>query len=267
MGATLSAMRDSELLEAWHREEAQTFSGWDFSPLDGRVSEEKPPWSYQDTARRVLHGALTAVDLGTGGGEVLATLRDAYAPRMFATEAYPPNLELARARLAPLGVTVIAYEANEYVAPLPFDDEYFDVVLDRHEAYDSREVARVLRAGGVFLTQQVDSRSLDDLRAFLGTSWPGPEVTLAAHTRSLREAGLAVEDAHEWSGRIVFQDVGALVYYLKAVPWVVPHFTVDAYERELFALHARLVRGEGLAFSIGRFLIRARRPARDEELR
>ncbi|MDT7696447.1 MAG: hypothetical protein QOI75_5814, partial [Pseudonocardiales bacterium] len=46
--------------------------GWDFSWLAGRATEERPSWGYQRLLGERLAGAAAAVDLQTGGGEVLA---------------------------------------------------------------------------------------------------------------------------------------------------------------------------------------------------
>ena len=108
-------------LAAWRAEEQAPFSGWDFSHIYDRWTEEHPPWSYDDLAREALRSARSAADLGTGGGERLSTLADTFPARMFATEAYPPNLAIARAKLEPLGVTVVPYESADVVGgPLPF---------------------------------------------------------------------------------------------------------------------------------------------------
>jgi hypothetical protein len=64
--------------------------------------------------------------------------------------------------------------------------------------------------------------------------------------------------AEEWSGELVFTDVGAIVYYLKAVPWLVPGFSVDRHLDTLLTLHSRLERGEGLVFQAKKCLIEAR---------
>ncbi|PJT46443.1 SAM-dependent methyltransferase, partial [Streptomyces albidoflavus] len=54
--------------------EAAPVDGWDFSWFEGRATEERPSWGYQ----RLLAGRLAdpavraALDLQTGGGEVLA---------------------------------------------------------------------------------------------------------------------------------------------------------------------------------------------------
>ena len=50
-----------------------------------------------------------------------------------------------------------------------------------------------------------------------------------------------------------FLDVGAIVYYLKAVPWDVPGFTVRTHLRHLLALQERLESGEELSFHTARF--------------
>src|SRR2546423_12258814 len=112
-------MDEAVLIAAWASEESQPFSGWDFGHVERRISEDKAPWSYEDFARGVLHGARTAVDLGTGGGEVLASLADTFPDRMVATEAYPPNWIVARDRLAPAGRAAAAHGAHAPSSVLP----------------------------------------------------------------------------------------------------------------------------------------------------
>jgi SAM-dependent methyltransferase len=257
---SLIPMDEAVLIAAWSKEEAQPFNGWDFSHLRRRYSEDKPPWSYEDLAREVLRRARSAVDLGTGGGEVLATLADTFPGRMVATEAYPPNWAVARDRLGPAGASVVAYAADEVASVLPFRDASFDAVLDRHEAYDAREVARVLTPGGVFLTQQVDGRSHADLLAWFGTEPHWPDVRVDRLAADLVRAGLDIELARSWRGTISFLDVGALVYYLKAIPWEVPDFSVGRFTPELLGLQRRLDETGVLRFDEGRFVIRARKP-------
>ncbi len=253
-------MTSDPLVESWLREEAAPFVGWDFSYIYDRWTEEHPPWSYEDLAREALRAARSAVALGTGGGARLGKLVDAFPERMFATEAYPPNLDLARARLGPLGVTVVPYESVDVLGgPLPFADRSLDVVLDRHESYDAREVARVLRPGGRFLTQQVDGRDKPDLLARFGLTPALPQVTLGRFVAAAEAAGLVVERAEEWWGNSVFTDVGALVYYIKATR-TVPSFSVARYESVLRTLQAELRTTGALRFRCGRFLLSARTP-------
>lgn len=253
-------MGEADLIAAWSKEESQPFSGWDFTYLRHRYSQEEPPWSYEDLAREILRKSRRGVDLGTGGGEVLSRLADTFPGRMVATEAYPPNWAVARDRLTPAGAHVVAYAADETSSLLPFRDASFDAVLDRHEAYDAREVARVLAPGGVFLTQQVDGRSHADLLGWFGTEPHWPNVTLDRLAADLARAGLDIELARSWWGTISFSDVGAVVYYLRAIPSAVRDFSVDRFRPELLGLQRRLESTGSLRFSEGRFVIRARKP-------
>ena len=140
---------------------------------------------------------------------------------------------------------------------MPFADGRFEVVLNRHEAYDAAEVRRVLSHGGRFLTQQVDGRDFAETQAIFGGRTAYPHVTLA-HMRGEPEAvGLVVESAEEWTGETRFADDTALVRYFAFVPWEVPRdFTVDRYALQLLDLHRS---GRDLIFTQRRFYLRCRR--------
>src|SRR5262245_14583786 len=87
--------------------DAASVDGWEFSWLDGRASEERPPWGYQRLMGERMAGATVALDIQTGGGEVLAGV-PTLAPTTMATESWPPNVTRARQNLGPRGVTVVA---------------------------------------------------------------------------------------------------------------------------------------------------------------
>jgi len=235
--------------------ERQPFSGWDFSYLRGRMREGGLDWDYADLVRRRLSAVDAVLDMGTGGGELLSTLAP-LPPRTVATEGYPPNVEIARGRLARLGVEVVAIEGapdNVHIAPgegvgsLPFPDQSFPLVINRHESYYPAEVYRILRRGGSFITQQVGGEHNGELNRLLGVA-PGydPRWNLEFAVRQLEEAGLQIINRREAHPETVFLDIGAVVYYLKAVPWQVPDFTVERYRERLAEVHERMGREGGL---------------------
>jgi SAM-dependent methyltransferase len=253
-------LTDAELLAAWEREEQRLFTGWDFSYLAGRMHQEQAPWSYTARAAALLDGSSCVLDLGTGGGERLLGLRGHWPPRLTATEDYPPNLRLATQRLAPLGVRVVPVRLADD-APMPFADGEFDLVLDRHSAFNWNEVARVLARGGMFLTQQVHGRWAEDLLAAFGATPQWPDATPEKYVPALEATGLSIVDVREWTGRLWFTDVGAIVYYLKAVPWLVPGFSVRTHARALLGLEEQRRAGRELAFTAPTYLIGARKAA------
>ncbi|MGZ8743425.1 MAG: methyltransferase domain-containing protein [Nocardioides sp.] len=248
---------DDWLLDLWRAEHERPVEGWDFSELGDRLVTEEPPWSYDALARAALAGARSALDLGTGGGEVLAALADALPADTVATEGWPPNLSVATRNLAAHGVDVVAYD-SEADPVMPFPDERFDVVLDRHESYDAAEVLRLLRPGGVFLTQQVDGRDFEETQAIFGGTTGYPYITLANLRDEAERAGFVVEAAEDWRGAARFADVATLVRYFAFVPWEVPEdFSVERYAEQLLDLHRS---GRPLVFTQRRFYLRARRP-------
>ena len=245
-------------IEIWRREQRHPFVGWDFSHLDGRMIEDQPPWSYMERAGELMRASTSVLDIGTGGGERLLGLREHWPTRVVATEAHPPNVELARMRLEPLGCSVVDVPGNRM--PMPFADGEFDLILDRQSAFQADEVARMLSPGGTFLTQQVHWMWAHDLLAVFGARPPWPETTPKGTLAAIEATGLVVVTADEWTGELAFTDVGAVVYYLKAVPWLVPGFSVEAHLDGLIDLQRRLDTDERLAFEARKFLVEARKP-------
>ncbi|MFI2105435.1 class I SAM-dependent methyltransferase [Isoptericola sp. NPDC019693] len=217
-----------------------TMVGWDFAVLAGSTTSDDPPWDFEADSLDALRRARRAVDLGTGGGERLSALLDRLpagcAPSVVATEGWEPNEPVARERLTPYGVPVVAYDA-EAEPSLPFADGSVDLLMARHESYDAAEVARVLAPGGVFLTQQVDGRDTAELRDWFGGEALYPDVRLDRARPDLERAGLTVDVADEWRGRLRFADVEAVVTYLALTPWTVPGFDPADHAERLAELH------------------------------
>lgn len=237
----------AELFDALIAEaERRPLTGWSLD-YGGRIASENP-WDFSEQAARAAGHSPDLLDIGTGGGEWLAGLPHRPA-RTVAVEGWPPNVEVARRRLEPLGVQVFAVEP---AAPnveqaqggaggaLPFDEASFHLITARHEAYLPREVRRVLAPGGRFLTQQVASGASDDLYRLFGQAPPEDPVpwTLEFAVRQLEDAGMVVDEAEAGAEVMAFADVGALAWYLKNVPFVYPGFSIAAARDRLRGLHA-----------------------------
>jgi SAM-dependent methyltransferase len=239
--------------------------GWEFSWFEGRATEARPSWEYARSAGDRLTWANTVLDVQTGGGEVFdfALSRAAAQPPMLAaaTEGWPPNVAKATALLRSRGVVVVAAAED---APLPFADAAFDLVLSRHPVRaDWPEIARVLRPGGTYFAQHVGPRSAFELvEHFLG---PQPEPVSGGRDpereRSGAEAaGLEVVGLRAERLRMEFYDIAAVVHFLRKVIWMVPDFTVEAYEPQLRSLHEQIeATGPFVAHSI-RHLFDLRKP-------
>ncbi|MGW4688191.1 class I SAM-dependent methyltransferase [Streptomyces sp. NPDC004244] len=240
--------------------ESVSVEGWDFSWLDGRATEQRPSWGYQRMLGEWLARVGSALDVQTGGGEVLAGAGP-LPPLTAATESWPPNIDRATRLLHPLGAVVVA-DADE--PPLPFGDEAFELVCSRHPVTIWwEEIARVLRPGGTYFSQQVGPSSVFELvEYFLG---PQPEeVRRARHpddaVADAAKAGLEVVDLRSERLRTEFHDIGAVIYFLRKVIWMVPGFTVAQYRDRLQELHEEIERNGSFVAHTARFLIEARKP-------
>ncbi|MFJ5996498.1 methyltransferase domain-containing protein [Streptomyces sp. NPDC092370] len=250
--------------------------GWDFSWFEGRATEARPSWGYAVSMAERLGRATAALDVQTGGGEVLdfalARVSDGASaptgaptskpPRLtIATEGWPPNVAKATALLRRRGVAVVAAADDD---PLPFADGAFDLVVSRHPVRPHwQEIARVLQPGGTYFAQHVGPGSVFEVvEYFLG---PQPDdVRSARHPDRERAdaeaAGLDVVDLRAERLRMEFHDIGAVVHFLRKVVWMVPGFTVEAYEPRLRELHERIQADGPFVAHSTRHLVEARKP-------
>ena len=232
--------------------------GWDFSWLEGRAFEERPSWRYSDLVAERAGTVSAMLDLQSGGGEMLSRL-PRFPPLTVAAEGWRPNASIAADRLRHLGVHVVVTDTTG--PAFPFADATFDLATSRHPVETCwHEIARVLRPGGTFLSQQIGPHTVGELAEFMMGPQPSeslrdPEMA----RRSAESVGMQVLDLRAERLRTVFNDVGAVVYFLRLVVWIVPDFTVDAYRNRLVSLHERIQRDGPFVAHAARFLIEAKK--------
>lgn len=224
------------------------------------MTESSEPWDLATEYRTALRQATRVLDMGTGGGEYLLSFADLLPADTVATEGWPPNVSASRDALAPHGIDVVQYGApddNVDALPMPFEDGRFDLILNRHESYSPRELARVIEPGGVFLTQQVGGDECGELTEWLGHHDELPQVNFTDFRDLLQQAGFRILAGAEHLGTYTFRDVAALIAYLQLVPWETPDdFTVAGYADRLLTLHDT-TNGRPLALTRKRFWIKA----------
>ena len=238
---------------------ALPFSGWDFSPIASRYRTGTPPWDFVHLLQEHMRNAASMVDLGTGGGEFLASLAP-LPSTCYATEGYPPNAAVAQARLEPLGVRVLPIGPDLRIA-LP--DGAFNLVTSRHEAFAGSEVFRILRPGGLFITQQVGVHNNVELRERFGAPPVTPRNNVSSAiglAEEISDAGFEVVEKAEAAYPSEFLDIGALVFYLRAIPWEVPGFSVARDIEPLHQIYREIQQSGSFRVTSHRLLVVARRP-------
>ena len=252
-------MTNEELKTIWKSEEDCAFmKGWDFSHIHGHYKEEDTlPWNYEAIIRSFLKDEMKLLDYDTGGGEFLLSLGHPYE-NTAATEGYPPNVQLCRERLVPLGIDLRECKDAGHI---PFEDESFDIIINRHGAFDPSEIRRLLKPGGLFITQQVGSDNDRELVEMVlpGTERPFPHENMKEQRAKFIDAGFEILQADEAFAAICFYDVGAFVWFARIIEWEFPGFSVDRCFDKLLRVKETIERDGKVSGTTHRYMIAAKK--------
>lgn len=228
----------SKLKELWQKEGKNAFEGWDFSHLENRWEEESLPWSYKNILKKYLNSDYKLLDMGTGGGEFLLSLNHPHN-NTCVTEKWEPNVKLCKRKLEPLGIEVKqVFDDSE----LPFEENAFDMIINRHESFDIKEVKRILKPSGIFITQQVGGKNNERLSETLIKNFKPlfSDNTLDNYLKEIEKNFFEILHAEEFFPYLRFKDIGALVYFANIIKWEFPNFSVDNCYNELCKLQEEL---------------------------
>lgn len=251
-------MPHNNLREYLLSEMSVPFSGWDFSYLNGRMEESALPWSYRDTVVKNLTDKKRLLDIDTGGGEFLDSLVN-LPKSVFATEGYEPNIPIAENRLSKKNIII---KTTHGCDNLPFPDSYFDIIINRHGSFRLNEIKRLLSPNGIFITQQVGSLNAVDLNLSLAHKPLNIGIwNLSILIEAALKENFKIIEYDEYYGKYRFFDAGAIVYYLKCIPWQVTDFDIDRYLDRLIILHELIERKGFIDFICHRFYAVAKKEA------
>lgn len=249
------SMETKQLKEMLLMEEnkAEKFTGWDFSHLKGRWKDEQIPWDYFSIIKQYLKADKKLLDMGTGGGEFLLSLHHPYSLCAI-SEGYLPNVLLCKQKLAPLGIQVEQIFDDQHI---PYEDDRFDIVINRHEDYDLREVKRILKKDGIFITQQIGKDNDWDLiqRVLPKQDNRNNKKVLSYAIKEAEELDFQILDAKEVMTPLLFYDLGAFVYFAKIISWEFVGLSVEAHFDRLLTMQKEIEANGYLQGSEHHFLL------------
>ena len=206
-------------------DKAGKVNGWDFG--DVKVFSEGVEWDFVQEVKSRCNQTEVLLDIGTGGGENLLKL----SPSLLLAIGIDLSNEMfqsAKTNLKNSSVSNVRFIQMPAEA-LQFPDGLFDVVTSRHAPFSSKEVFRVLKAGGLFMTQQVSESDKSNIKKAFGRgqSLDEKDGTLKErYIHELHEAGFSHVQTFEYDATEYYERPEDLLFLLKHTP-IVPDFGRD----------------------------------------
>ncbi len=144
---------------------------------------------------------------------------------------------------------------------IPFNNESFDLMINRHGGFSPKEVHRLLKKDGIFVTEQVGCDNNRDLINMVlpDTSKHYPHLKLSVQKNVFEKAGFQLIKANEAFRPIEFYDAGAFVWYAHIIEWEFPNFSVDKCFEQLLKMQKMIDQYGKIEGTIHRFLIVAQK--------
>ena len=181
-----------------------------------RTWRASTPWDYRTVVAGHIDATHDVLDIGTGGGEMLLS----FAPIIRSGLGVDLDSQMvAVAGENGLNIPNVSFRRSSH--ELENVSERFDVALSRHAPFSLEKLPDRLKAGGVFITQQVGERNMLNVKQALGQSAPPaplePEMFEGSH--------LGLLEFREYDVEYVVKDIESLIFWLGALDFL--HADVD----------------------------------------
>ena len=146
--------------------------GWNFSKMNYSVVR-KTDFDYYKTVVGYITPKTVMLDIGSGSGE--KTIRYySLAKKVFVTDFEPEMLKKAKNNInkyyenSPKNKNKFSLKILDCNGPFDFEDGSFDLVVSRHCGANMKEVFRVLKKGGTFVSEDVSFDDCQELKDLYG---------------------------------------------------------------------------------------------------
>jgi SAM-dependent methyltransferase len=227
--------------------------GWDFSKIEPNV--EDVTWELTDEVKK-FKGNKVLLDLGTGGGKKLLSLADDFkcligidnSEGMITTANKNRNKENVRFILCSFD-------------KVPLPDNSFDVIMARHAPFSVKEVSRLLKQGGIFITQQVGEKDKINIKEIFGRGQNFGEQSGEAVENSLNEFksnGYEIVKKERYDATEYYKDMGDILFLLENTP-IIPNFDRESDKENLLKFEQEFKSEKGVKTNSERFLLIVRK--------
>jgi SAM-dependent methyltransferase len=233
-------------------------NGWDFSKL--KTVTEGEQWNFYYEVTQRCNKSDLLLDIGTGGGEALLSIADT-ALLLVGIDNSAGMIQTATHNLLESKLNNVRFLHME-AEKVAFPELFYNVISCRHSEFVAKEVAKVLRSEGVFLTQQVsENDKLNIKQAFgRGQAFEIEDGLLKnKYISELGKAGFNDIKYYDFDATQYFKTYEDLVFFLRYTP-VIPNF--GQVERDFDILRKFIESNQtdkGIRTNLKRFMIVAKK--------
>ncbi|MBU9711721.1 class I SAM-dependent methyltransferase [Evansella tamaricis] len=197
-------------------------NGWDFCKLN--VTTEGVKWDFYEEVTKRCKSSDILLDVGTGGGENLLRIASSLL-FLVGIDLSRGMMETAQSSLEKSEVPNVRFSQMSS-DNLQFPTGFFDVISSCHAPFVPNEIAKVLKNGGTFLTQQVSEADKLNLKTAFKRGqnfWEVDGALKESYLKDLKAAGFTKVQSFEYDAIDYYQRPEDLIFLLKHTP-IIPDF-------------------------------------------
>ncbi|MCD6114670.1 methyltransferase domain-containing protein [bacterium] len=235
--------------------------GWDFSKITKRTKVVGKKWDYIKVVKKYINKETILLDIGTGGGELLLKIAP-FVKKACGIDHSRSMIKTARKNLAKSKIPNVEFKLAD-AKRIPFSKEYFNVVICRHSDFYPKEVFRVLKPNGIFITQQVGEKDKENIKKIFGRGQHfGKRVgtLMNKYLQELKKTGFKILKKNTYNALEYYANMEDLIFLLKNTP-IIPDFNIKKDQKFLEEIERRYKTKKGIKTNSFRFLIICKKPA------
>jgi ubiquinone/menaquinone biosynthesis C-methylase UbiE len=156
-----------------------------------------------------------------------------------------------------INVKVLIAESDK----LPFENESFNIVMARHAPFSTKEIYRVLKKTGIFITQQVGEKDKSNIKKVFGRGRAFEKKASELFEKccqDLKESGFKIITADQYDTIEYYANMNDIIFLLEHTP-IVPEFDKQKDKKYLHELEKKYKKTKGIMTNSARFLIVAKK--------
>jgi SAM-dependent methyltransferase len=234
--------------------------GWDFNQITKRTKTAGEKWNFLEVVKKYVNTKTFLLDLGTGGGEALLKIAKS-VEKAYGIDNSKSMISTANKNLAKSKTPNVEFKLAD-TKKIPFPNEYFDVITCRHAPFSVKEMFRVLKPNGIFITQQVGEKDKQNIKKIFGRGQSFGEkvgTLMGKYIEELKKFGFKILRKDTYNAIEYYASMEDLIFLLKNTP-IIPEFDIGKDQKYLEELERKYKTKDGIKTNSFRFLIIGKKP-------